>query len=203
MTIIKRFVLGPLATNCYLIEVDDKIILIDAGVDAQKVVSFLDKKNLGLDYILLTHTHYDHIASLDYLTNIYPSCIVVVGKEEQAFLKIPEENLSIFSDEYYTYYGTSITYEELDYKSLGIKIFKINGHSLKSVCIYFEKDKTLFSGDTLFNSAIGRWDFNHGSEENLRKGIKKHILTLPKDVEVHPGHGFSTTVKREIDNKTV
>ncbi len=200
MKIIKRFVLGDLKTNCYLITNNDKVILIDAGCHPQKVIDTLKNKNLTLDYILITHTHYDHIGGLDVLIKHYPCACVVVNKKEQAFLQDPQHNLSILDNLYYQYKGKYITYDQLDLAQLGISIFEISGHSLASVCIYFKDDNVVFSGDTLFKEVIGRSDFIDGNEYLLQSGIKKHLLTLPPQTKVYPGHGFSTTIAHELNN---
>ena len=200
MKIIKRFILGNLKTNCYLIEVNKKIILIDAGDNIDIVLSFLEEYNLNLDYVLLTHTHYDHIAGLNRLKEKLPNVIVVVDKKEQKYLRDSKYNLSYLDNTEYIYTGNYITYDEFDYKSFDFDIFTINGHSLNSVCLYNKKENILFSGDTLFKDSIGRSDFLNGNEFNLKKGIKEQILTLPNKTKVYPGHGFSTTVEHEQNN---
>ena len=200
MKIIKRFILGNLKTNCYLIEVNNKIMLIDAGDNIEQVLSYLEKNNLKLEFVLLTHTHYDHIAGLNQLKTKLPEVVVVVDKKEQKYLRDSTYNLSYLDNTNYIYLGNYITYDDFDYQSYNFDIFTINGHSLNSVCLYNKNENILFSGDTLFKDSIGRSDFLNGNEYNLKKGIKEKILTLPKETKVYPGHGFSTTVEYEKNN---
>ena len=176
MKIIKRFILGPLRTNCYLINANDHICLIDAGVNPQKIIDYCVENNLIIEYILLTHTHYDHIGGLNDIKAIFPDAQVIVGSKEQSFLRDPESNLSVLDDEYYQYHG---------------------------ICLYFKKERTVFSGDTLFRHSIGRSDLIYGNEFLLEQGIRNHLYTLPGNTKVYPGHGFSTTIKEEKMNNLV
>ncbi len=74
------------------------------------------------------------------------------------------------------------------------KIIETPGHSPGSVCLYFEKEGILVSGDVLFQSSIGRTDLPGGEHDTLIAGVKKHLLVLPEDTLVHPGHGPDTTI---------
>lgn len=203
MKIIKRFILGPLRTNCYLINANDHICLIDAGVNPQKIIDYCVENNLIIEYILLTHTHYDHIGGLNDIKAIFPNAQVIVGSKEQSFLRDPESNLSILDDEYYQYHGQYQVYEQYNYEHLGFSIFHISGHSLDSICLYFKKDHSVFSGDTLFRHSIGRSDLIYGNEFLLEEGIRNHLYTLPGNTKVYPGHGFSTTIKEEKMNNLI
>lgn len=200
MKMIKRFVLGNLLTNCYLINQKDKTILIDAGVDANKVVDYLIENKMKLDYIFITHCHYDHIGGLEYLVDNFPNVEVVVGKKEQKYLLNPDYNLSTMDDLYYTYTGKYTTFEDFDYSSLDMEIRHISGHSLDGLCFYFPNDKEIFVGDTLFRNTIGRSDLVDGNEYLLKQGIKEQLFSLEDDIKVHPGHGFGTTIGKEKEN---
>lgn len=199
MKIHKRFILGPLRTNCYVINTNGHDCIIDAGCEPQKMIDYCLDHNLNIEYILLTHTHYDHIGGLDLLKQVYPNAVVVVSKKEQSYLHDPEYNLSVLDDIYYCYHGRYITYEQLDKEVLGLYTFNISGHSLDSICLYFPDGNTVFSGDTLFRHTIGRSDFVNGNEYLLKEGIKRHLLTLPLNTKVCPGHGFYTTIEEEVN----
>lgn len=200
MKMIKRFILGNLLTNCYLINQKGKNILIDAGVDANKVVDYLNENKMKLDYIFITHCHYDHIGGLDYLVENFPDVEVVVGNKEQKYLLNPDYNLSVLDDLYYSYRGKYTTFDDFDYSNLDMEIRHISGHSLDGLCFYFKDDKEIFVGDTLFRNTIGRSDFVDGNEYKLKEGIKSELFTLDDDTKVHPGHGFGTTIGKEKEN---
>jgi glyoxylase-like metal-dependent hydrolase (beta-lactamase superfamily II) len=77
------------------------------------------------------------------------------------------------------------------------KLAHVPGHSPDSVTFYSEPEKLLLAGDVLFAGSIGRTDFPGGSLDTLLQGIKKHVLTLPDETRVLPGHGPETTVGEE------
>ena len=83
---------------------------------------------------------------------------------------------------------------------ISLKVIHTPGHSQGSICFYQEKEKILFSGDTLFASAIGRTDLPGGDQNQLIKSIKEKLFTLPLETKVFPGHGPSTTIKTEKEN---
>ena len=80
--------------------------------------------------------------------------------------------------------------------SMKCKVLSTPGHTKGSVCFYFEDDKILFSGDTLFRESVGRTDFEGGSMSDMRKSLSR-LLTLPEDVKVYPGHNEFTTIEHE------
>jgi glyoxylase-like metal-dependent hydrolase (beta-lactamase superfamily II) len=70
------------------------------------------------------------------------------------------------------------------------------GHTPGSVCFYFQKEKVIFTGDTLFKDGIGRYDFSYSDKKDLFKSLKK-ILSLPDEMLVYPGHGEKTVIGDE------
>jgi glyoxylase-like metal-dependent hydrolase (beta-lactamase superfamily II) len=70
------------------------------------------------------------------------------------------------------------------------------GHTRGGVCYYFEKEKVIFTGDTLFKGTCGRTDLPGGDGRILAASLKK-LAALPDDVTVYPGHNESTTIGHE------
>ena len=196
MKILKEFLLGQVENNCFVIDVDNKIILIDAPMGSEKIVDFLEKNELQLDYIFLTHAHYDHIIGLDVIVEKFPSVKIYAPKLELNFLKDPKENLSFFSTPY-TYNGVVYCYDDIDISELGLEINYIPGHSRSSAVLSFIEDQIVFSGDTLFKGTIGRTDLPYGDRASLVSGIKQYIMVLAGETKVYPGHGNFTTVAIE------
>ncbi len=200
MNIIKKFVLSEMANNCYLLDCNGKIVLIDTPGNIERVTKFLDENNLKLDYVLITHAHFDHIIGADYLyQNGYIDTLYVPPKEITMFTDNSQDgNLG-------GKYGLDITFGG-QIKSLtelpthfDVEIQYISGHSIESAIFIFNEQKTIFSGDTLFKKSIGRSDFNYGNYEALKEGINKYIM-VKDDYKVYPGHGFSTSTLLEKDN---
>jgi len=59
----------------------------------------------------------------------------------------------------------------------------------------------LFSGDTLFKSGIGRYDFSYSDKKDLEKSLDK-MLKLPSKTIIYSGHGDPTTIKKARQNVT-
>jgi hydroxyacylglutathione hydrolase len=83
---------------------------------------------------------------------------------------------------------------------LEISLAHVPGHSPDSVTFHFLDHGVVFSGDTLFAGSVGRTDLPGGSSEQLLSGIAKHLLSLPPETHVLPGHGPGTTVSEESNS---
>ncbi len=189
----QRFSLGDMGTNAYIIfdEECKKAALFDAPAEAERILSFIDEKNLQLEYIFLTHAHFDHILAL-YELKQKTGAKVVLHKDEVQYLNDPSLNLSF---EPLPELEFDISTEDGDvFELCGTKISVIHtpGHTVGSVCYLF--DDILISGDTLFARSIGRFDFPLGSFEDEINSIKEKLMTLPDIIAVYPGHGGSTSI---------
>lgn len=165
---IKHKKIGLLNCNCYLIEKNNKYLLIDPGDDLDEVEKFINKKNIiG---ILITHGHFDHIGSVNKLVEKYHFPIYDFHN-----LKEGDNKIDIFNFE----------------------VIKTPGHTWDSICFYFKEDKVMFTGDFLFYHTIGRTDLpgsNHMAMLNSIKKIKKY----PKNITIYPGHGIKSTLEEEF-----
>ena len=77
------------------------------------------------------------------------------------------------------------------------QILHTPGHTEGSICLYFEADKKLIAGDTLFAGSIGRTDLPGGSTQKIMRSLHDTVLALPDETEVIPGHGGLTTIGEE------
>lgn len=200
--IIDSIVLSPCATNCYYIykENSNKVIFIDPGDRGDYIYDYLKAKGLSIDTILLTHGHFDHIWGCEKLRELSGAKVYALDAEEKLLLS-PDMNVSglagrscslkadgFFSD------GDSLNICGFD-----IKVLATPGHTAGSCCFFFENEKVLISGDTLFEESVGRTDFPTGSGSVLARSIREKLAVLPDDVKVYPGHGDATTIGHERD----
>ncbi len=185
---LKKFILGGLENNIYLLieEETKEAILIDAGEEPDVILQFLEKRKIKLRYLLLTHGHFDH-------TSGYKK----IKDATNAKVLIHKEDLNIT-------FGTKVEpdkyLEDGDEILLGeikIKVLHTPGHTKGCCCFYLEKERILFSGDTIFFQALGRTDFPEGNYQQEIKSIKEKIFTLPEETIIHPGHGPETSVENE------
>lgn len=201
MNIIKRFVLSDMGVNSFLLDCNGKVVLIDAPAGVNRVTSYLDQNDLKLDYVLITHAHFDHILGANelvaagYINEIYvsPNEIEMFTDNSEAGNLGGKYGLDIKFD------GQIRSLEELDTASLGLEIAYIEGHSIQSAVFIFNDEKIIFSGDTLFKDSIGRSDFSYGNYELLKDGINQKIMNK-EDYKVYPGHGFATSTSLEKNN---
>lgn len=213
---IENIVLGMCATNCYAVfdggaktpggYVDDgqlkEAVIIDPAADAACIEAMIARYNLKPVAVLLTHGHFDHLSAADAVRKRY-GIKVYAGNEERSVMNSSSSNLSLpFTGEGMTleadeYFKPG---EELDFAGFRIGTIPVPGHTIGSVCYYFEEQKVLFSGDTLFAGSVGRSDFPTGNAGQLIRAIKSELMSLPDDVKVFPGHGESTTIGCERVN---
>ena len=130
----------------------------------------------------------------------YPDVPVVIGKNDEDILRTPAANLSLmFGDEPISIKADVLVSDNEELSLLGttVKCIEVPGHTKGGMCYYFEENKMIFDGDTLFCGSIGRSDFPTGDGEALLKGISDRIFSLPDETVVYPGHNMRTTVGRE------
>jgi glyoxylase-like metal-dependent hydrolase (beta-lactamase superfamily II) len=194
---LKVFVLGDLFTNCYLIfnKENKKGFLIDAPGNTEKVRNFIEKNELNILFLILTHGHFDHIEDVDKFSQPF-----YIHKEDIPFLKNADINGSMFFSSPITVGRDPIVLREgvaLDFGGFPVEVIHTPGHTPGSVSL--KLDKWLFSGDTLFFNSVGRTDVPLASQASLIKSIKEKIFVLSPDTVIYPGHGPSTTVEREAE----
>ncbi|MFC2948177.1 MBL fold metallo-hydrolase [Virgibacillus sediminis] len=191
--------LGPLGTNCYVLHEGTEALIIDPGGDAEKVIAFLEGKELQPAAILLTHAHFDHIGAVEELRTHY-QVDVYLHKNEADWLVDPKLNGSLL------FTGNKISTSHAEYEmkpgkmNIGVFSFKVlhtPGHSPGSVSLVFSDQRWVISGDVLFHRGIGRTDLPGGDFSELEKSIKENIFKLEEDYTVHPGHGPSTIIGEE------
>ena len=213
---IENIVLGMCATNCYAVfdggaktpggYVDDgqlkEAVIIDPAADAACIEAMIARYKLKPVAVLLTHGHFDHLSAADAVRKRY-GIKVYAGNEERPVMNSSSYNLSLpFTGEGMTFEADEYFKpgEELDFAGFRIGTIPVPGHTIGSVCYYFEEQKVLFSGDTLFAGSVGRSDFPTGNAGQLIRTIKSGLMSLPDDVKVYPGHGESTTIGCERVN---
>lgn len=204
---IRKYSLGPIQTNCYIVSNKEKDCLIfDPGEEGARIVNELRKNGLNPLAILLTHTHFDHIGGVDAIRAIYNIPLYVHEKEVE-WLADPMKNGSGKYAELPNYIVKKPEEEHIIRKegemTIGAFTFMVThtpGHSPGSVSFIFKDDAFAIVGDTLFEQSIGRTDLIGGSMNVLLKSIHDKLLTLPEDTIIYPGHGDYTTPAAEMDS---
>ena len=189
-------------SNCYLLkdEATGLCAVVDPGgfTDGVRETAYGEKDNLK--YILLTHGHFDHILGVPHVARV-TGAEIAIGREDSDCLSSRETNLmntfSVDADLYPC--KADILLEDGDEIRIGesvIKVMASPGHSRGGVIFIDEESRSVFSGDTLFFSTVGRTDTYGGDDEKLKQSISR-ILNLEGDYDIYPGHGPKTTLSRE------
>ena len=179
---IERLELRPWGTNAYIIiclQTGDSV-LVDAPADASTIMKRLQGTNPK--YILLTHSHFDHIGALSELRSKLKVPLAAHAADSAGLPSLPE---MLLND------GDVVSFGKVK-----LEVLHTPGHTSGSLC--FKIGKYLISGDTIFPGGPGKTK----SPADLRqiiKSITDKILVLSDDTEIYPGHGDSTILKKERD----
>jgi len=201
---ISTYPLGPVQTNCYIVQ--DKLkncLIIDPGEEGSRIIAEIESMELTPLAILLTHGHFDHLGAVDAVRDKF-EIPVYIHENEAKSLTDPAENGST------RYPGLPLVKNrEADYliteegdMEVGPFTFEVRhtpGHSTGSVSFIFQEDKIAIVGDTLFKEGVGRTDLPGGDTKTLLESIHKKLLTLDHGFIIYPGHGSSTTPQNEMD----
>lgn len=192
---LEKFVVGPMAENCYLVA-DPAIkdaCLIDPGADPHLMQRAIARNGFNLKFIINTHGHGDHIAA-----NGHFNVPIYIHRLDKDFLTDTEKNMSRFFMFGIKSPKASRLLEDGNSIGLGALEFEVihtPGHTPGSISL--KLDDAVFTGDTLFQSGVGRTDFPYGDEEALFNSITKRLFLLPDGTAIYPGHGESSTIGEE------
>ena len=176
--------------NCYIVvnEETHHGVIIDPGGDAGRIMEAVQKENITVDAIFLTHGHGDHIMALAEVAE-KTGAPVYISKEDAPMLTDPVGSLAAYIG------GGALKKaadKEVEAAGIKFKVLATPGHTPGGVCLL--TGGVVFCGDTVFAESIGRTDFPGGSYKQLLQSIKEKILPLDDDVKLLPGHGPATTV---------
>ncbi|EFR44790.1 MBL fold metallo-hydrolase [Streptococcus pseudoporcinus] len=190
--------------NTYILSNNEAILVIDPGSNGDKICQEIKKLAKPVAAILLTHTHYDHIFSLEKVRQSFNQPPVYVSGKEASWLFTPKDNLSGLLrhadiPDIICKPAEQLFEFEKDYHLAGFtfSVVETPGHSIGGLSFIFKEHEAIFSGDALFRESIGRSDLPTGNYEQLIEGIKEKLLTQPSFFKVYPGHGQMTTIAHE------
>lgn len=197
---IKRLVVGPVRTNCYIVydEAKKQAVVIDPGDEAQMIQVKLVEWNLQPVAILLTHGHFDHIGAAKELKDKYDIPIYALAEEREILTTSKNLGSMVGMSGLYLEADTYLRdNQKITIADMEFQVIATPGHTIGSCCYFMELEDVLFSGDTLFHYSHGRTDFPTGSAAAIIRSIKERLLVLDADIMVYPGHEDSTTIGAE------
>lgn len=194
----------PFEQNTYVVWLSARkeCVVIDPGLEPQKIIKQLQRHELTPVAILNTHGHGDHIGGNGVLKKHWPTCPVVIGQGDAPKLGDARENLSADFGIPLVSPPADVTVKDGEtYSAAGIdwKVLEIPGHTAGHVVYLCEERRPakVFVGDVIFAGSIGRTDFPDGDFPKLVQGIQEKLFRLSDETELYPGHGPPTTVGKE------
>jgi glyoxylase-like metal-dependent hydrolase (beta-lactamase superfamily II) len=198
---VRQFTVGPVAENCYVLRRDgsDRGLIIDPGDEADRILHAVEELGVGIDAVLLTHTHFDHVGA-----------VAPVARATEAPVYCPEIEVPVLADimsfvpwpgfgpyESYDADETLAGGEKLDLAGLEIEVIFTPGHSPGHVTYSIADERALFSGDVLFQGSVGRTDLPGGDWPTLLESIRALVDGFPAETTVYAGHMGITTLGAE------
>ena len=195
---------GPLQCNCSVIgdETTREAMVIDPGDHIEEVLALVQKHNLKVRQIVITHAHIDHVGGAMKLRAV-TGAPILLNQNDYALLKMLDVQAAWIGmkDPGKVEIDQSVGQADtVRAGSLTANVIHTPGHTEGSVCLYFPAESKLIAGDTLFAGSIGRTDLPGGSMAKIINSLHERVLALPDDTLVVPGHGPLTTIGEERDS---
>jgi glyoxylase-like metal-dependent hydrolase (beta-lactamase superfamily II) len=196
---------GSWSSNCYALisrgaDGINHTAIVDPSAKAQNIVALLDSKQAKLDFIILTHGHFDHILQLDELRAL-TGAPAYIQKDDAEMLSDGRKNaFSLF-------FGSELSLADADrlldggeMLTLGeeqIQVISTPGHSRGSICLLCPD--FIVTGDTIFAEGYGRYDLYGGDLATLRESLIS-LKKYPRHLRLYAGHGAESTLGSAIEN---
>jgi len=198
---VRSLTVGQVAENCYVLRRDgsDRGLVVDPGEEPDRILATIEEMGLGIDAILLTHCHFDHIGA-----------VTPVARATGAPVYCPEVEVPVLADimafipwpgfgpyESYDADETLAGGEKLELAGMDVDVIFTPGHSPGHVTYSVADERALFSGDVLFQGSVGRTDLPGGDWPTLLESIRGLVDGFPEQTTVYPGHMGITTLGAE------
>lgn len=198
---ITQIVVGPLATNCYLVRDDARpgALLIDPGADPDTILATLQAEQTPLQGIICTHGHPDHTGALRRVLAAAPAPVYIHPADEPLLRRTWPEFLVTETP---AGPGTEIHAlrdgESVRVGDTQLRALHTPGHCPGAIVLCGEE--VAFTGDTLFAGSVGRTDLPGVSETDLAASLQRLVTELSPITLLYPGHGASTLLTQELQS---
>ncbi|MBI2872263.1 MAG: MBL fold metallo-hydrolase [Chloroflexi bacterium] len=200
--LVRRIVVTSFVENAYLVADPQtrECMVIDPGGEVERIMLYVARDDLKVKLIVNTHGHMDHtgaVAAIQGATGapyaLHPLDVETMRRSAArgqltipGFQSPPEPEVELRDG------------EKVEVNGLSFQVLETPGHTPGSVCLYGHG--VVFTGDTLFQDSVGRFDLPGGDGAMLLESIAKKLLTLPDETVVLPGHGPQSTIRREKEH---
>ncbi len=205
---------GPLGTNCYILESGSELAVIDPGGDADIILDKIEEmsgegecrsqkpeartQKCRVKFVINTHGHVDHVAA-DKAVLDATGAKLLIGELDAVMLKRPEASLAMLMGlelEPLTADRVLAEGDEVTVGDVVMRVMHTAGHTPGGICLL--GPGFAFTGDTLFVDSIGRVDFPGGSESRMQESLGRLQAVLGRDTMLYPGHNEPGTFGRAL-----
>jgi glyoxylase-like metal-dependent hydrolase (beta-lactamase superfamily II) len=191
--IVRTAVVGPFAENCFLVgcSATKEALVVDPGGEESRVLGMRMPGDFRVVRIVLTHGHIDHVAGAAALQEATGAPVTLHAEDADWLDSLPQQ-AATFGFEYARRPALERYHADGDTFGVGehqARIIHTPGHTRGGCSIWFESDRVLFTGDTLFAASVGRTDLPGGDFAILEASVRERLFPLGDDVRFYPGHG--------------
>lgn len=195
---------GPLQCNCSIVgdENSREAMIIDPGDDIDAVMEIVARHQLQVKQIVVTHAHIDHVGGAMKLKQL-TGAPILLNQNDSDLLRMMDTQAAWLGMRPPGKVAIDQSIGSGDTVKAGAvegQVLYTPGHTEGSICLYFEAEKRLVAGDTLFAGSIGRTDLPGGSYDKIMHSLHESVLALPDETVVVPGHGSLTTIGEERES---
>lgn len=184
---IETFVLGPEETNCYLLQAGGRAVVVDVGIEPERLIQRIESEGLILDAVYITHFHLDHVGGVKTLLERFD--VPVFASTGDQFLKeisLEGGGIREFA-QFVDFPFTPLDPGTRTVLGQPMMVFETPGHTPGSLSYFFPSAGCVFVGDLIFMIAVGRTDLPRGSSSDLLGSIRSRIFILPDDTRIFRG----------------
>ena len=196
----ESFPVGPLQCNCTILgdSASGRGYVFDPGGNPEEIMARVNRLGLRIEALLHTHAHLDHILAAGHIHE-QTGAKICLQKHDKFLWDTVETQCAMFGVPYTPLPppGHWLEHEEALDCGNGTCIHT-PGHTPGSMSFYFEHEKLLIAGDTLFLGSVGRTDLPGGDTGQLVESIQTRLYALDETAQVITGHGPATTIGHEM-----
>ncbi len=206
MMFFRQLEVGYHAVFAYLIGDTDTgdAMVVDPADDADRIIELAEANRLTIRTILNTHGHVDHVMGNAEMKEKTGAEILIHEAEADYLTKIGEFWLQMFSARKSPPADRRLEHGDmLTIGSYGWRVLHTPGHTPGGICLYYEPAGMCLTGDTLFVGSVGRTDGPKSSWSEMFDSIQRHLMTLPDDTEIFPGHNYGPSPTSTIGHERI
>ncbi|WP_018013937.1 MBL fold metallo-hydrolase [Teredinibacter turnerae] len=192
----------PYQQNCSVIWCDEtgSAAVIDPGGDIASITGLLDRLDIHVEKIILTHGHLDHVGGTAELKAALEVPVIGPHQGDGFWLSALADQARMMNFAPVPPFNPDRWLNDGDQIALGkltLEVLHCPGHTPGHVVLFEKHSKMAFVGDVLFAGSIGRTDFPRGDHASLIASIREKLFPLGDDITFVPGHGPTSTFGEE------